>query len=86
MFSLGDQPSGAAKLLQFARSVPGVAGVLVGHKAREHAEANVAVSKTPRLGDEVFDLVRLQVAGAMARAALEAAAAAEAGDAGAPSP
>ena len=77
VFSLGDQGSGAAKLLQFARSVPGVAGVLVGHKLREHVEANSAVARTLRLGDEVFGLVRAQVAGALKRAAMEAAAVAD---------
>lgn len=69
IFALQGHPSPAAKLLQFARSVPGVAGILVGHKSRDHVEANLAVSKVPRLGEKAFDLVRAQVAAAVRRAA-----------------
>jgi hypothetical protein len=46
----------------------------VGHKAREHAEANVKVGKAERMGAEVFGIVRAQVGVALQRAALRRAA------------
>jgi hypothetical protein len=53
--------------------LPGAAGVLVGHKAREHVEPNVALSHAPRLGDDVFWLVQAQVTAALRPAAVAAA-------------
>ncbi|KAK9814130.1 hypothetical protein WJX72_001053 [[Myrmecia] bisecta] len=44
----------ATKLLQFARSTPGVLAVMVGHKRAKHMEANVALARLPPLTKEQF--------------------------------
>jgi hypothetical protein len=46
--------SAAAQLLQFARSVPGVATALVGHKTPAHVAANTGLSCVPPLSAREF--------------------------------
>ena len=53
--------STSAKLLQLARSTPGVMAALVGHKTREHVESNVKVSFTSALTDEEFRVVQAKI-------------------------
>jgi aryl-alcohol dehydrogenase-like predicted oxidoreductase len=67
IYGLADLASPAAKLLHLGRSTPGVASVLVGHLSREHVEANTAVAHTQRMGPEAFEVVRAQVAAALAQ-------------------
>jgi aryl-alcohol dehydrogenase-like predicted oxidoreductase len=69
IYGLADLASPAAKLLHLARSTPNVASVLVGHLSREHVEANTAAAHTQRMGAEAFEVVRAQVAAALAQAA-----------------
>jgi len=63
--ALASLPAQAAKLLQVTRSTPGVTTALVGHKLREHVEANHKVSQEPRLGPARWMAVHEQVAGAL---------------------
>lgn len=44
----------APRLLQFARSTPGLLTALVGHKAPEHVRQNCALSKEPPLSEAEF--------------------------------
>jgi len=44
----------APRLLQFARSTPGLLTALVGHKAPEHVQQNCALSGEPPLSDAEF--------------------------------
>lgn len=57
--------SAGAKLLQLARSTPGVAAVLVGHKSHDHVEANHEVSEDPRLGPKRWQLTHEEVVAAL---------------------
>ena len=43
---------GGPKLLQMARSTPGLIASLVGHKTKEHVVANVALSSVQPLSHE----------------------------------
>ena len=51
-----------AKLLQWARSTPGLLTTLVGHKARGHAVSNVPLAKVVPLAEEphAFAYARLR--------------------------
>ena len=44
----------APRLLQLARSTPGLLATLVGHKAPEHVQQNCALSKEAPLSEEDF--------------------------------
>eukprot|EP00882_Tetradesmus_deserticola_P015181 GHRQ01016165.1.p1 GENE.GHRQ01016165.1~~GHRQ01016165.1.p1 ORF type:complete len:313 (+),score=148.62 GHRQ01016165.1:722-1660(+) len=57
IMGLKDARSTALKLLQYARSVPGIASVLLGQKAQEHVEANVPLAAAPRLAPKMWELV-----------------------------
>lgn len=61
IMGLKDARSTAGKLLQYARSVPGVASVLLGQKAQEHVEANVPLAAMPRLAEKMWELVKQEM-------------------------
>lgn len=75
ILALESMPSTAAKLLQLARSTPGIASTLVGQKTREHVEANARVARARQLSAEVHAVARAQVAAALRREAARRAAA-----------
>lgn len=56
-----------SKLLQVARSTPQVSTVLVGHKAKEHVIANVALTQLPPLAAERWGQLSNDVAGLLRR-------------------
>ncbi len=66
--ALATLPSAAAKLLQLSRSTPGLTSALVGHKRREHVEANHEVAMEPRLTPKRFKLLHEDVVHALALA------------------
>lgn len=45
------------KLLQIARSTPGLVAALVGHKSKQHVMANVALSNIQPLTPQQFESV-----------------------------
>lgn len=51
---LGDIEGIAPKLLQIARSTPGLIASLVGHKTKEHVLTNIALSNKQPLGKQEF--------------------------------
>ena len=50
------------KLVQIARSTPGIIATLVGHKSKQHVVANLALSDkqplTPRMFESLMDALR----------------------------
>lgn len=50
------------KLLQIARSTPGLVATLVGHKSKIHVIANVALSDIQPLDQQQFESVMAQLA------------------------
>ncbi len=50
------------KLIQIARSTPGIVATLVGHKSKPHVLANVALSNIQPLTPQQFNLVMAALA------------------------
>ena len=58
------QGGAGARLLQVARSTPGVLCALVGHKERDHVEGNLALALEAPLGEAAFASVAARLQGA----------------------
>eukprot|EP00877_Chromochloris_zofingiensis_P007465 jgi/Chrzof1/2972/Cz12g06160.t1 len=57
IFALRNITTTSGKLLHYARSTPGVAAALVGHKTQEHVRSNLQLSKVPRMSKKLFKAV-----------------------------
>jgi aryl-alcohol dehydrogenase-like predicted oxidoreductase len=53
---LDNLPTTSLKLLQFARSTPGITAPLVGQKKNSHTKENVLISKYPPLNEVEYNI------------------------------